>query len=60
MEIKPPQQIMRLEYAYQCPRCQRHNLVPSETPGVRYICPDDDCGYYILDPITINPADSVI
>lgn len=41
--------LLRQEYAFQCPRCKRYNLIrPSENDlNVHFLCPDEACGYVI-------------
>lgn len=39
--------LLRQEYAFQCPRCKRHNLVRSDDLNVYFLCPDEACSYVI-------------
>jgi len=38
---------LRLEQAFECPRCRQYNLVRSDDPNVYFLCSDPGCGYVI-------------
>lgn len=40
-------QSLRLEQAFECPKCRKYNLVRSDDPNVYFLCPDEACGYVI-------------